>query len=52
MAVLEIVRIGEPALRCVASPAGDDELAEPALRVEDTRALTTWDGFERHHPAS
>lgn len=33
MAELEIVRIGEPVLREVAQPVGDDELAEPDLQT-------------------
>lgn len=32
MAVLELVRIGEPILREVATPVGEDELAEPAFQ--------------------
>jgi peptide deformylase len=32
VAVLEIVRIGEPVLRAVAEPVGDDELATPGFQ--------------------
>ena len=32
MAVLDIVRIGEPVLRLVADPVGADELATPGFQ--------------------